>query len=122
MTVVRGCRHAWIEHRTKRVSHDEERAKGAGLQNEYDRAPRHWLDPLLGAVVGVNMIGYEGRWLVVRDEGGAKAWVQRPQDFKPRWVMRRYVKAIEAPNDAGQWRAAQSARKHAEPPSARPLH
>jgi hypothetical protein len=20
-------------------------------------------------------------------------WVQRPQDFKPKWVMRRYIKA-----------------------------
>jgi hypothetical protein len=47
----------------------------------------------LGAFVEISMIGYEGRWLVVRDDGGAKVWVQRPQDFKPKWVMRRYIKA-----------------------------
>jgi hypothetical protein len=51
----------------------------------------------LGAVVEVNMIGYDGRWLVVKD-CGAKVWVQRPQDFKPKWVLRRYIKA---PNESG---------------------
>jgi hypothetical protein len=30
------------------MSHDEERAKGIRFQNEADRAPRHWLDPLVG--------------------------------------------------------------------------
>jgi len=54
---------------------------------------------LLGAVVEVNMIGWDGEWLVVDDDGGAKVWVQRPQDFKRRWVMRRYVKA---PNGADE--------------------
>jgi hypothetical protein len=51
---------------------------------------------LLGAVVEVSMIGWDGKWLVVEDSGGARVFVQRPQDFRRRWVMRRYVKA---PND-----------------------
>ncbi len=32
---------------TTRVSHDEERAGGFRMQGERDRAPRHWLDPLV---------------------------------------------------------------------------
>ena len=32
----------------KKVSQDEERARDARLQQQNDRAPRHWLDPLVG--------------------------------------------------------------------------
>ena len=32
---------------TTRVSHDEERADGLRRQAKRDRAPRHWLDPLV---------------------------------------------------------------------------
>ena len=51
---------------------------------------------LLGAVVEIKMIGYDGRWLVVREEG-KKIWVQRPQDFKPKWVWKRYATVIQKP-------------------------
>ena len=37
-----------MEHLTIRMSHDEERARGARLEQQPDRAPRHWLDPLVG--------------------------------------------------------------------------
>lgn len=66
---------------------------------------------LLGAVVEVNMIGWDGKWLVVEDDGGAKVWVQRPQDFKRRWVMRRYVKA---PNDRTERYADSAGRPQAK--------
>jgi len=73
--------------------------KGSGDKPEAQSA----LSPvsLLGAVVEIKMIGYDGRWFVVREEG-KKIWVQRPQDFKPKWVWRRYAKIIEsqqAPNN-----------------------
>jgi hypothetical protein len=33
---------------TSRVSPDEERVNGARARNNRDRAPRHWLNPLVG--------------------------------------------------------------------------
>src|ERR1041385_960289 len=35
------CRPTW------RMSHDEERANSVRVRNEYARAPRHWLNPLV---------------------------------------------------------------------------
>src|SRR2546426_11923443 len=32
---------------TMRMSHDEERGNGVPIRYECDRAPRHWLDPLV---------------------------------------------------------------------------
>src|SRR5437016_3136358 len=34
-----------------RMSHDEERVNGGGVQDEYGRAPRHWLNPLVGSPI-----------------------------------------------------------------------
>jgi hypothetical protein len=39
--------HAQYAISTIRMSHDEERANGVGLEQKSDRAPRHWLDPLV---------------------------------------------------------------------------
>ena len=30
------------------MSHDEERVNGAGIWDKHARAPRHWLNPLVG--------------------------------------------------------------------------
>ena len=34
------------------MSHDEERANGGRFQQKLDRAPRRWLDPLVGPPPG----------------------------------------------------------------------
>ena len=33
---------------TMRMSHEEERVNGAGMQQKPERAPPHWLNPLVG--------------------------------------------------------------------------
>jgi hypothetical protein len=73
---------------------------------------------LLGATVEIDMIGWGGKWLVVKDEGGAKVWVNRPQNLRPRWVMRRYIKA---PNARTQRRGAKYVQYGTEMQSSRPL-
>src|SRR6266850_288127 len=37
-----------VEWSTIRMSHDEERARGVPCQDQRERAPRHWLHPLVG--------------------------------------------------------------------------
>jgi hypothetical protein len=44
---VRLAEGASCSQRTTRMSHDEERARGVRLKPQPDRAPRHWLDPLV---------------------------------------------------------------------------
>jgi len=45
------------------MSHDEERVNGGGFEDEHDRAPRHWLNPLVElsryAAAGVGRFSFQ---------------------------------------------------------------
>lgn len=56
---------------------------------------------LLGATVEVQLALHDGTWMVVQDDGGPSVRVQRPEDFRARWVDRKFIKVIfnpQAPN------------------------
>lgn len=56
---------------------------------------------LLGAVVECSLALHQGRWMVFEDMGAPSVRIQRPQDFRGRWVDRKFLTVIkqQAPND-----------------------
>lgn len=49
-------------------------------------------EDLSGAIVEIALAGHQGWWFVLQDDGGPCVRVQRPEDFRDRWVDRKFVK------------------------------